>query len=44
MRRLKGSVVALESMLDPRLDDLMAAAMEEHRQETEGPVPPDSIR
>jgi hypothetical protein len=34
-------MVALESMPDPQLDDLMAAAMEEHqRGET---VPPDSI-
>jgi hypothetical protein len=40
--QVKDCMVALESMLDPRLDDLMAAAMEEHqRGET---VPLDSIR
>jgi hypothetical protein len=40
--QVKDCMVALESMLDPQLDDLMAAAMEEHRRgET---VPLDSIR
>jgi hypothetical protein len=40
--QVKDCLVALESMLDPHLDDLMAAAMEEHqRGET---VPLDSIR
>jgi hypothetical protein len=40
--RVKDCMVALESMLDPQLDNLMAAAMEEHqRGET---VPLDSIR
>ena len=35
-------MVALESMLDPQLDDFMAGAMEEHRRgET---VPLDAIR
>ena len=39
--QVKDCMVALESMLDPRLDDLMAAAEEEHqRGET---VPLDSI-
>jgi hypothetical protein len=39
--QVKDCMVALESMLDPQLDDLMAAAMEEHqRGET---VPLDSI-
>jgi len=38
----KDCMVALESMLDPQLDDLMGAALEEHRRgET---VPLDSIR
>lgn len=40
--QVKDCMVALESMLDPQLDDLMAAAMQEHqRGET---VPLDSIR
>ncbi|MGD0871068.1 MAG: hypothetical protein ABSB88_16050 [Bryobacteraceae bacterium] len=40
--QVKDCMVALESMLDPQLDGLMAAAMEEHqRGET---VPLDSIR
>jgi hypothetical protein len=40
--QVKDCMVALESMLDPKLDDVMAAAMEEHRRgET---VPLDSIR
>jgi len=40
--QVKDCMVALESMLDPQLDDLMAAALEEHqRGET---VPLDSIR
>ncbi|MGA2184761.1 MAG: hypothetical protein ABSH47_17205 [Bryobacteraceae bacterium] len=40
--QVKDCVVALESMLDPQLDDVMAASMEEHRRgET---VPLDSIR
>jgi len=40
--QVKDCMVALESMVDPQLDDLMAAAMEEHqRGET---VPLDSIR
>jgi hypothetical protein len=40
--QVKDCMVALESMLDPQLDELMAAAMEEHqRGET---VPLDSIR
>ena len=40
--QVKDCMVALESMLDPQLDDLMALAMEEHRRgET---VPLDSIR
>jgi len=40
--QVKDCMVALESMLDPELDDLMAAALEEHqRGET---VPLDSIR
>ncbi|MBZ5622065.1 MAG: hypothetical protein LAQ69_25550 [Acidobacteriia bacterium] len=40
--QVKDCMVALESMLDPQLDDLMAAAIEEHqRGET---VPLDSIR
>jgi hypothetical protein len=40
--QVKDCMVALESMLDPRLDDLMAATTEEHqRGET---VPLDSIR
>jgi hypothetical protein len=40
--QVKDCMVALESMLDPQLDDLMGAALEEHRRgET---VPPDSIR
>jgi len=40
--RVKDCMVALESMLDVRLDDVMAAALEEHqRGET---VPLDSIR
>jgi hypothetical protein len=40
--QVKDCMVALESMLDPQLDDLMAAAMEEHqRGET---VPLDSTR
>jgi len=39
--QVKDCMVALEPMLDPQLDDLMAAAMEEHqRGET---VPLDSI-
>jgi hypothetical protein len=39
--QVKDCMVALESMLDPQLDELMAAAMEEHqRGET---VPLDSI-
>lgn len=39
--QVKDCMVALESMLDPQLDDLMAAALEEHqRGET---VPPDSV-
>ncbi len=39
--QVKDCMVALESMLDPKLDDVMAAAMEEHRRgET---VPLDSI-
>jgi hypothetical protein len=39
--QVKDCMVALESMLDPQLDDLMSAAMEEHqRGET---VPLDSI-
>lgn len=39
--QVKDCMVALESMLDPKLDSLMAAAMEEHRRgET---VPLDSI-
>ena len=40
--RVKDCMVALESMLDPRLDDVMAAAMEEHRRGEA--VPLDSIR
>ena len=41
-QQVKDCMVALESMLDPQLDGLMAAAMEEHqRGET---VPLDSIR
>ncbi len=40
--QVKDCMAALESMLDPELDGLMAAAMEEHqRGET---VPLDSIR
>jgi hypothetical protein len=40
--QVKDCTVALESMLDPELDDLMAEALEEHRRgET---VPLDSIR
>lgn len=40
--QVKDCMVALESMLDPQTDDLMAAAMKEHqRGET---VPLDSIR
>jgi hypothetical protein len=40
--QVKDCMVALESMLDPQLDDFMAGAMEEHRRgET---VPLDSIR
>jgi hypothetical protein len=40
--QVKDCMVALESMLDPELDDLMAAALEEHqRGET---VPLDSLR
>ena len=40
--QVKDCMVALESMLDPQLDELMAAAMEEHqRGET---VPLESIR
>ena len=40
--QVKDCMVALESMLDPQLDDLMTAALEEHqRGET---VPLDSIR
>jgi hypothetical protein len=40
--QVKDCMVALESMLDPQLDDLMAAAMKEHqRGET---VPLESIR
>jgi hypothetical protein len=40
--QVKDCMVALESMLDPQLDDLMTLAMEEHRRgET---VPLDSIR
>ena len=40
--QVKDCMVALESMLDPRLDDLMAVALAEHqRGET---VPLDSIR
>jgi hypothetical protein len=40
--QVKDYMVALESMLDPRLDDLMAETLEEHqRGET---VPLDSIR
>jgi hypothetical protein len=40
--QVKDCMVALESMLDPQLDDLMAAAMEEHqRGET---VPLESTR
>ena len=39
---VKDCMVALESMMDPKLDELMTAAMEEHRRgET---VPLDSIR
>jgi len=39
--QVKDCMVALEAMLDPQLDDLMEAAMEEHRRgET---VPLDSI-
>jgi hypothetical protein len=40
--QLKDCMVALESMLDPQLDDLMDAAMEQHRRgET---IPLESIR
>lgn len=40
--QVKDCLVALESMLDPQLDDLMAEALEEHRRgET---VPLDSVR
>jgi hypothetical protein len=40
--QVKECMVALESMMDPKLDELMAAAMDEHqRGET---VPLDSIR
>ena len=40
--QVKDCMAALESMMDPKLDELMAAAMEEHqRGET---VPLDSIR
>lgn len=40
--QVKDCMVALESMMDPKLDELMAAAMDEHqRGET---VPLDSIR
>jgi hypothetical protein len=39
--RIKDCMVALESMLDPQVDDIMAAALEEHqRGET---VPLDSV-
>ncbi len=39
--RVKDSMVALESMLDPRLDDIMSGALDEHRRgET---VPLDTI-
>jgi len=40
--QVKDCMVALESMMDPKLDELMAAAMDEHqRGET---VPLDSVR
>jgi hypothetical protein len=39
--RVKDCMVALESMLDPRLDDVMAAALEEHQRGEA--VPLDSI-
>jgi len=35
-------MVALESMLDPKLDDLWAASMEEHQRSEM--VPLDSVR
>lgn len=40
--QVKDCMVALESMLDPQLDGLMAAAMEEHQRGAT--VPLDSIR
>ena len=40
--QVKDCMVALESMLDPQLDDLMALAMEEHRRGETAPL--DSIR
>jgi hypothetical protein len=40
--QVKDCMVAMESMLDPKLDGLMAAAMEEHRRRET--VPLDSIR
>ena len=40
--QVKDCMVALESMLDPQLDDLMAAALEEHQRGEA--IPLDSIR
>lgn len=40
--QVKDCMVALESMLDPQVDDLMTAALEEHRRGKT--VPLDSIR
>ena len=40
--QVKDCMVALESMLDPQLDDLMAAALEEHRRGETAPL--DSTR
>jgi hypothetical protein len=36
--QVKDCMVALESMLDPRLDDVMASALEEHRRRETVPL------
>jgi len=40
--QVKDCMVAVESMLDPQLDDLMAMALEEHQRGEAAPL--DSIR
>jgi len=41
--QIKDCMVALESMLDPHLDDLMAAAMEEHQRGETVPLELDAL-